>query len=251
MSLSKTNGKIHGIIEKRNYGGVYMNRVQTLEDMYNDADVKKCLLDNFAKLEKGIIPKSYVNKTLTAYLGNPFTGNYISIRDDYIKNFGFPLFAENWVKPLARWIGDRPCLEIMAGTGYLSYALSKYGCKVKATDNYSWENKLDMSQRFFPVERLDAVSAIQKYGKDVKFILCSWPYMDDAAYQALKTMSEVNDKCRMIYIGEGFGGCTANDRFFDNSEFEDLETFNNAVSKYRRWQGIYDFISLVKFKEEK
>lgn len=201
----------------------------------------------YKDLKNGILPKSYPKGPMLQdfYLIYPgFT--YKFWRTEYIKSFGFPLFAEDWVKPLAQWIGDRPCLEIMAGTGYFSYALKQYGCNIKATDNYSWSNKFDTVNKFIDVENLDCIEAIRKYGKDVKFIICSWPYMDDYAYRCLITMREVNPKCRMIYIGEDMGGCTANDKFFETMDVCEVQGFLDAVKNYRRWEGIYDFIALVK-----
>ena len=177
---------------------------------------------------------------LSTEIGKPFW------RDVYIGAFGFPLFAENWVKPLARWLGDRPVLEIMAGSGYFSYALQKYGCKVKATDNYSWKENFSLMNEYIQVENIDCLDAIRKYGKDVKFILCSWPYMDNKANECLKLMRKVNPKCRMIYVGEELSGCTANDAFFNNLEECYIKGFDDAVSNYRRWQSIHDDIKLIK-----
>ena len=156
------------------------------------------------------------------------------------------MLSEDWVKPLAKWIGDRPCLEIMCGNGYLSYALSKYGCNIKATDNYSWNKEFEKMGSIYPVENLDCIAAIEKYGKNVKFIICSWPYMDSNAYRSLMKMREINPKCRMIYIGEEFGGCTANNDFFNNIEECYVKGFEDAVGNYRRWQSIHDSIVLVK-----
>lgn len=214
----------------------------------NDPEVNKCLEENFNLLSKGILPESYIKKPLDMLYGDIFSveGNYINWRDKYIENFGFPLYARNWIYPLAKWIGERPCLEVCCGTGHLSYFLSKFGVKIKATDNYSWSNKLHMEKTPIYVENLDAIDAVFKYGKDVKFVILSWPYMDDTAYNVLMTMRLVNPLCKMIYIGEGEGGCTANIKFFENAEFLDVKSFNAAVYNYRKWYGIYDFISLVK-----
>lgn len=230
------------------FGVIDLNDVLRMEEMYQDKEVEKCLLDNYKLLEQGILPKSYINKPLPQYLGSPFTGKYIDIRNKYINKFGFPLFAENWVKPLAKWIGNRPCLEIMAGSGYLSYALNKYGVNIKATDNYSWQKKLDMTQKYYRVENMDAVEAVLKYGKDVKFVICSWPYMDNTAFRALMAMERVNFNCRMIYIGEGYAGCTADDNFFEYQEVCNVEGFNKAVSAYRSWTGVHDYPELCKTK---
>lgn len=203
---------------------------------------------NLELLKSGKLPKNYMGGgPMPQYLYTLPTDNRglpVSWRGKYIDNIGFPLYAEDWVKPLAKWIGDRPCLEIMAGTGFFSYALSLYGCKVIATDDFSWKPKFQ--NIFYQIENLDCIEAIKKYGKNVKFILCSWPYMDDNAYNCLMLMREINPKCRMIYIGEDWGGCTASDKFFDAIQVLDLKGFNEAVMDYRRWQGIHDFISLIK-----
>lgn len=212
-------------------------------------DMRIMLKENFDLLKKGEIPKSFGNFRVPTYFGDPFSNTgYINWRDKYSKSFGFPLISEDWVKPLAKWIGDRPCLEIMAGTGYLSYALSKYGVNIKATDNFSWSDYFNNSVN---VECLDCFEAIKKYGNRVDFIICSWPYMDDTAALCLELMFKINPKCRMIYIGEDFGGCTANDRFFNIADFQDIKGFNDAVMNYTRWDGIHDFIGLVKLNSKK
>ena len=226
----------------------YQNKKIDLED-YGKL-LHKSLEDNYKILCSGNIPKSYIEGPLLRSLPSSISvdGQIVQFdywRKKYITEFGFPLFAEDWVKPLAKWIGDRPCLEIMAGTGFFTYALSKYGCKVKATDNYSWNKTF--KKTWGNVENLDCIDAIKKYGKFIKFVICSWPYMDDMAYKSLLTMYEINPKCRMIYIGEEYGGCTADDSFFDHSEFQHIEGFDNAVCSYRCWEGLHDFIWLMKY----
>lgn len=214
-------------------------------------DLRHIYEENLKLLRKGIIPKRYPNGPMYRFVGEPqslskeiFKGS--DWRSYFIKVQGFPLLSEDWVKPLAKWIGDRPCLEIMCGNGYLSYALSKYGCNIKATDNYSWNKEFEKMGSIYPVENLDCIAAIEKYGKNVKFIICSWPYMDSNAYRSLMKMREINPKCRMIYIGEEFGGCTANNDFFNNIEECYVKGFEDAVGNYRRWQSIHDSIVLVK-----
>ena len=133
----------------------------------------------------------------------------------------------------------------MAGNGSLTYFLKQQGVQCHATDNYTWKEKSWFDNNNL-VEKLDCIDAISKYGDIVSYIICSWPYMDDDAYKSLLAMRTLNDKCRMIYIGEWMGGCTANDRFFDAAEFLDLKTFSDAVSKYSCWEGIQDHAYLVK-----
>lgn len=170
-------------------------------------------------------------------------------RGKFIKQIGFSLVALDWIIPLFKWIGNRKCLEVMSGTGALSFALKQQGTDIMATDDFSWtgQNNWNQSKNYWTdIENIDAIEAVKKYGKDVNIIIMSWPYMDDIAYKVLLKMREVNPFCIMIFIGEGYGGCTASDEFFDSiAEVED-ETFNDAVKEYKQWWGIHDYPQLVK-----
>ena len=55
----------------------------------------------------------------------------------------FAYVSWKWVNPFVRWIGKRKVLEVMAGAGYLTYALREKGVDVIATDNKSWYEKRD------------------------------------------------------------------------------------------------------------
>jgi len=188
------------------------------------------------------IPSSYPD-----YLFNNF--NKWSLRDKFIKQMGFSLMSLDWIIPLSKWIGSRKCLEVMSGTGSLSFALQQQGINIMATDDFSWtgEDNWNQSKNYWTnIEGIDAIEAVKKYGKDVNVIIMSWPYMDDIAHKVLQEMREVNSFCTMIFIGEGYGGCTASDEFFDNIvEIED-ESFNDAVKEYKQWWGIHDYPQLVK-----
>ena len=88
----------------------------------------------------------------------------------------------------------------------------------------NWKRKT-----FTHIEVMDAIDAIKKFGKEVEFIIMSWPpYNEPIAYEVLKTMREVNPNLKLIFIGEDYGGCTADDNFFDNvKEIEDKEIINH------------------------
>ena len=218
---------------------------RTEEERLEEENKIKILRDNYEILKQGKLPKTFKYRFLPQFECDVFKGEYINWRDKYVKEFGFPLLSEDWIKPLARWIGDRPCLEVMAGKGILTYFLRQYGVKIRATDNFSWREQSWFKNNNF-VEELDCVEAVKKYGNKVLFILCSWPYMDDNAYKVLMTMRRINPKCRMIYIGEWMGGCTANEQFFEEMQVEDLKTFYDAIKKYSCWESIHDDIQLVK-----
>lgn len=198
----------------------------------------------FEDIDKCIIPKSIPNDIRYGLdYSNLMEREILYYRDRFIQNVGFVRVTKDWVRPLSKWIGNRKCLEIMAGSGALTYALREEGVKIKAIDDYSWHNPFKM---WCEVENIDCIAAITKYGKEVSFIICSWPYMDDTAYRALLKMREVNPKCRMIYIGEDCGGCTANDEFFQAIQIDEVKGFKLAVKNFTSWEHIHDFPLLVK-----
>lgn len=202
------------------------------------------------QLANKIVPDTYPNE-ISSWDYNRFVGYGKGLdRDDIIKLSSFPIISNDWLSPLAEWIGDRKCLEIMAGTGMLSRGLSNFGIDIMSTDNFSWisehANWFNENSTWYPVENIDCIDAIEKYGKNTDIIICSWAYMDDGLYNALLKMRETNPKCLMIYVGEGDGGCTASDKFFESLIEVDDSGFNNAVKNFRSWWGIYDRPMLIK-----
>jgi hypothetical protein len=166
-------------------------------------------------------------------------------RIEIIKKLGYPLLSKSWIEPLAKWIGDKKCLEVMAGIGSLSKVLSDCGVNIIATDDYSWNGKNWTEESYWTnIEKIDAVEAVKKYGKSVDYIICSWAYMDDTLYRVLLEMREQNKDCKLIYIGEENGGCTADYDFFDNIKHIDDREFEKAVKSYQRWNFIRDHIQL-------
>lgn len=202
----------------------------------------------FKDIENFRVPKR-MPKDLGLYLSihldltNPFHRETLLYRDKYIRQVGFARISQDWVNPLARWIGKRKCLEVMAGSGALTYALRELGVKIIATDDFSWSKPF---KPWIKVDNMDCIVAVERFGKEVDFVICSWPYMDDTAYRLLLKMREVNPKCRMIYIGEGWGGCTANDDFFEIAIEDNVKGFYDAVSNFSSWDGIHDRIKLYK-----
>lgn len=52
-------------------------------------------------------------------------------------NIWGPIY-KNFVKSLAKYIGDRKVLEVCCGNGWLSTGLMFYGVDIMPTDNFSW-----------------------------------------------------------------------------------------------------------------
>lgn len=195
-------------------------------------------------LIEAIIKKEIVEDVSWNFL-NSFNASLF--RNYAIQYMGFALITKKFVRDLSKYIGDNKCLEIMSGQGCLSKSLRDEGIDIIATDNYSWDGRIDMSDLWTDIEKIDCLDAIRKYGKDVSYIICSWiPYENPIGYEALKLMNEVNSNCRMIVIGEGYGGCTADDLFFEN--LEEIEINEEFTRNFRSWNCIHDYVSVIKFK---
>lgn len=203
-------------------------------------------------LEKHIIPDSYPQTDDFVLSEHELGIEAFFFRDRIIELSGFALLSYNWIRPLAQWIGECPCLEIMAGSGALTFALKKCGVDIVATDYGMYIEKQSrwFSNPWCDVERIDCLEAIRKYSVSRPLIICSWPDMDDKAYNALMTMRETNPKAKMIYIGEGMGifgyGATANADFLAQAESVDDPEFENAVRQYKQYTGIHDFPYLIR-----
>ena len=94
--------------------------------------------------------------------------NKWSLRDKFIKQMGFSLVSLDWIIPLSKWIGSRKCLEVMSGTGSLSFALKQQGINIKATDNFSWDgqNNWNQSKNYWTdIENIDAIEAVKNMEK--------------------------------------------------------------------------------------
>lgn len=185
---------------------------------------------------------------------NKFHHNQLSNSSTYVRSYivplqGFALLYWSWIRPLASWIGNRKCMEIMAGCGSLTKCLQDCGVKIFATDNYEWHNResyIVWNDSWTEIEKIDCVEAINKYGKDIDIIICSWPEMNDIAYHCLCAMRNVNPNCIMIYIGEPYMGCTASDLFFENAEYIENDSFNEITKIYKPFASIRDGLFIVK-----
>lgn len=212
----------------------YLDMVKVLD---KDFDSKQYILDELLPLlERKEIPEFYHQGLL----------RNIIARRLMVQLQGFALVSQQWIDPMAEYLKGCKCLEIMAGLGTISSALQKRGVDIISTDNKTWENQWNISY-WTDVEEIDAIEAIEKYGADMDYIIMSWAYLDDTSYKCLQTMRSINPDCKMIVIGEGEGGCTSDDLFFESIEHVDDPIFDTKVSsKYQRWDCIYDYIQIVK-----
>lgn len=123
--------------------------------------------------------------------------------------YGYAVPTDEAIQHLV-WHG--PVVEIGAGRGYWARLIADAGGQIRAFDDFSWENlhQEDPDQPrpdWFPVERGGPEQARRP---GARTLLLVWPpYQDPMAADAL----EAFEGEYVAYVGEGFGGCTADDCF--------------------------------------
>lgn len=129
--------------------------------------------------------------------------------------------------------------EILAGTGWFSHWMMKYGVPVKhVTDNKSWK-PYKLQKNFLPmVKKMNAVQHVKRC-RTVDMFVMSWPYMDPVAANVWKAMKPGT---LLLYIGEDMGGCTADDEFFQLTEGREVEPegFQAIYDNFVRFTGLHD-----------
>jgi len=142
---------------------------------------------------------------------------------------------KRWTHILADWIGNRKCLEVMAGGGWLAGALSDFGIAIIATDDHSWLKNHTKMMPVFPVQHLDAIGSVRLYS-DSDILIVSWPpYGDETICDVCR---EWGSERPIVYIGEGDGGCNAPECFWN--QFERMDDFPDIPLMC--WDGIHDSV---------
>lgn len=134
-------------------------------------------------------------------------------RRDLIGRYGFAIPTSRAITQIKK-LG--PVLEIGSGNGYWAHELRKAGADVVATDLRpdAGLNDYPFQKQWTLVEEFEAVEAVRTFGKG-RVLLVVWPcYNESWAYRALKAYRETGGTT-LVYVGEGQGGCTADESFFD------------------------------------
>lgn len=174
-------------------------------------------------------------------------------------------FVNNLYKYLLR---GKKVLSLYSGRGLLEYFLRGKGVDIIATDDGSWYNPEsdevkkyrsilqevtgisvgNQRRRFIKdIKIIGAEEAVEKYVKDVDYILVSWvPFEDEEIINVLESMRKLNPKCRMIWIGESDFGCNGCDEFFEIVDYEDSVEIDLINNHFQSWEGIHDSVYLYK-----
>ncbi len=171
------------------------------------------------------------------------------LRGEYTKKFGFFLISEDFLSTTSNFLKNKKVLEVGAGTGFLSYCLQKNEVNVTPIDLKIKKNLYGFEKTYTNILEEEAVKHLKK-NNDYDTIIMSWPnYQTKFAQDVLSNM---NIGQTLIYIGEGYGGCTADDNFFDllaeKCEIQTAITDDIQKNSYS-WPCIHDKVEVYTIKK--
>jgi hypothetical protein len=145
------------------------------------------------------------------------------LRYEYVRKYAWAVPAQKAINCLK---ASMPIVEFGAGSGYWAQLVTGVwdDPNYKAYDNFSTHCFTDM---FYNVQDVPPIVA----GNET-FFFC-WPYMNSMATDAIKLYKPK----RIIYVGEGYGGCTADDEFHTLLDDSYQEKAEIPIPKY---EGIHD-----------
>ena len=158
------------------------------------------------------------------------------VRSEYIQRFGFAILTDSMIEAMRF---HNPIVEIGAGSAYWAFEMKKAGLDVIATEPYPERSSRYANadwKMFTDFEKLSGPRAAAKY--EERTLLIVWP--DYARDWAAKTLTFYKGP-KVIYVGEGSGGCTANDRFHNILEKDFKEMGNIGMPQF---DGIHDTMTV-------
>lgn len=171
-----------------------------------------------------------------------------SYRDYLEDTYGmWAYISAPFVSNLAKYVDGKPTLEIMSGNGYISKGLRANDQEVIATDSLEWQKENQTGRHLVTdVEKLDALAALDKYQKQVKYVIMSWsPDGMPIDQEVLATMRAKLPDATLICIGEQNGATNTSD-FWTQAEMVEPEATKTLNQHYSHFDLIHDQVYLIK-----
>lgn len=166
-----------------------------------------------------------------------FRKRFFYLRTKTIPKFSFAIPTAHVLSSISKY---SPILEVGSGTGYWAYELSKLKVDIIATDPEPYSDiylEKDITpSSWTSVQQINACDAIFEHGKGRVLMMC-WPSLEVSWPKEALIQYRVLSGRALIYIGEGDGGCTADDEFHEILSQDWLLT---KQIEMRQWQGIHD-----------
>lgn len=143
-----------------------------------------------------------------------------------------------FAKALSDYLAGQPVLEVMAGNGYISKGLRNNNAqqKIYTTDSQDWVTENETGRHpVTAIERLDAITAIKKYGGQVQFVIMSWaPDKQETDWEVLQLLRRDYPAINFLVIGER-NGATNSKKFWQEAQLSqdrDLQQVNQQLHSF-------------------
>ena len=154
-----------------------------------------------------------------------------------------------FAKALADYLNGAPVLEIMAGNGYISKGLRNNNAnqRIYTTDSQAWTRENETGKHpVTTIEKLDAISAIKKYGDQVDYVIMSWaPDKEEVDWDVLQLLRHDYPDVKFLVIGEQ-DGATNSKKFWQEAQLSQDEGLQRVNQQLHSFDLIDEHIYLVK-----
>jgi hypothetical protein len=159
---------------------------------------------------------------------------YIALqyKTETIEQYGWACPTTDLIRCISNFNNGNTIVSIGSGVGFIEHLLEKNNCRVIASDLYTDHEMISKNNFFKKPVLMDGVEMSKQTKQDDTLLLC---WSRKFAGDVLKNFKGK----RVIYIGEGCGGCCAGDDFF-------IELKNWVEIKYMSlpaWFHTYNYAS--------
>ena len=148
-------------------------------------------------------------------------------RERYIRKFSWAIPSDEAIQTI---VEHSPIVEMGAGTGYWAKLIAEAGADIDAYDQNPCDVHFNIQSGRPPTVRV--------YTNRTLF-LCWPPYNTPMAYQCLDNYRGNT----IIYVGEGYGGCTGCDLFHETLRRDYTEVKHVHI---QQWYGLHDILTVWK-----
>lgn len=168
----------------------------------------------------------------TCQWGNGQVGSFMNaftVREQALSKYSWAVPNEGAIDLIARY---SPLVEIGAGTGYWARLLEDAGADIVAYDLKPNEN---------PWTCIYQGNALVSQLHPYRTLFLCWPPLEDNMALHALVAHHLAGGMRVVFVGEGEGGCTANDAFF---EFLEKHYVRELTYTIPQWPGVNDRLSV-------
>jgi hypothetical protein len=172
------------------------------------------------------------------FIGGLGRWEFTADRFERASDYAWTITSPETVAFVVEHIGPS-AIDPLAGSGYWAYLLRQVGVNVLASDinPAGAANQWHKGSAWLPMLQMDAVGSVARAAKD-RTLLLSWPpYGSSVGADVLK----IYQGSRVIYIGEGEGGCCGDDEMFQLLDDHWTEVVDHRPVQ---WFGMHDWVTV-------